>query len=204
MLKKPDRWLKPVLHGLALCPLAWIAFFGVTGGLGANPIEQGLRDLGDWALIVLLVALAVTPLRRLTGWSALARVRRLVGLWAFAYAVLHILTYVGVDQFFDWAAIFSDLVKRTYIMFGMAAFVLLLGLALTSADRARKVLGGRRWKQLHKAVYAAGVLAVIHYVFMVKADLRGPIIYAVILAILLAARRLPLERLRTFLSLQKA
>lgn len=196
---KRRGWLKPLLHLLACLPLVWLAYLGMSGGLGANPIEKITRELGDWALIVLLCALAVTPLRLLSGWNALARVRRLVGLWAFAYAVLHVMSYVGLDQFFDWRAIGADIVKRFYITLGMAGFVILAALALTSVPRLVRALGGKRWAMLHRTVYGAAVLAVLHYFYMVKADWRAPAFYGVAAGVLLVARRLPLRRWRNSL-----
>jgi sulfoxide reductase heme-binding subunit YedZ len=185
------------LHTAALLPLFWLVWLAFTGGLGANAIEKTTRELGDWALIVLLCALAVTPLRHLSGWSPLARVRRLVGLWAFAYATLHTLSYVGLDQFFDWAAIGTDIVKRTYITFGMAAFVILTTLAITSHSRLVKFLGGRCWVVVHRFVYGAIILVILHYLYMVKADLRTPILYGGVAGLLLLLRLLPLRRWAT-------
>jgi sulfoxide reductase heme-binding subunit YedZ len=189
-----QRWLKPLLHLLALLPLLWLIYLGLKGGLGANPIEKITRELGDWALIVLLCALSVTPLRQISGWSALARVRRLVGLWAFAYALLHVAAYVGLDQFFDWRAIGADIIKRFYITLGMAGFVILTILAVTSLPRLVRALGGRRWVMLHRTVYGAVLLGVLHYAYMVKADLRTPVLYGGVALFLLLVRRLPLQR----------
>jgi sulfoxide reductase heme-binding subunit YedZ len=193
-----------LLHFLALLPLFWLVYLGLNGGLGANPIEKITRELGDWALIVLLCALAVTPLRQISGWSALARVRRLVGLWAFAYALLHVAAYVGLDQFFDWRAIGVDIVKRLYITLGMAGFVILSLLAVTSLPRLVRTLGGRRWRMLHRTVYGALVLGVLHYAYMVKADLRTPMLYGAVALILLLARRLPLQRWGKAFAAQRA
>jgi sulfoxide reductase heme-binding subunit YedZ len=159
----------------------------LTHSLGANPIEAVTRGLGDWALRLLLVTLAVTPLRRLTGLGWLLRLRRMLGLFAFFYAVLHVLTYLWLDQFFDWGAILKDVVKRPFITVGFLSFVLLIPLAVTSTHAMMKRLG-RHWQRLHRAVYAIAVLGVLHFWWMVKADVREPALYAAILAVLLGLR----------------
>lgn len=182
------RWLKPGVLGLSLLPLAWLAWRVVADDLGVNPVETLNRTLGDWALRFLLVALAVTPLRRLTGWAALARLRRMMGLLAFFYVCLHLGSYVGIDLFFDWRILWQDVAKRTYITLGMAGFVLLVPLAVTSTDGMVRRLGGRGWRRLHGLVFPAAVLAVAHYWMMVKADIRQPLLYAVVLAVLLGSR----------------
>lgn len=179
---------KPAVFLLCLLPLASLAWRGASGGLGANPVEALVRGLGDWALWMLLAALAVTPLRQVTGWGWIARQRRLVGLFAFAYALLHLLAYAGVDQFFDWRLIAAEIVKRRFILVGMATLLILSALAATSTDEAVRRLGGRRWRKLHRLVYAAGALAVLHHFMMVKADTRPPLIEGGILACLLGWR----------------
>jgi len=186
------RWLKPVVFVASLLPLAWLGWQAAYGSLGVNPVETLNRTLGDWALRFLLLALAVTPLRQWTHWAPLARLRRMMGLFAFFYVCLHLVSYVGVDLFFDWAALWKDVVKRTYITLGMGCFVLLLPLALTSTDGMIRRLGGKTWRKLHKLVFPAAILGVAHFWMMVKADLREPLVYAVILAVLLG------WRLRTF------
>ena len=180
-------WVKGVVFALCLIPLAHLVFGIVTDSLGANPIEAVTRGLGDWALRLLLVTLAVTPLRRLTGQNWIFRLRRMLGLFAFFYASLHMLTYVWLDQFFDWPFILKDIVKRPFITVGFASFVLLIPLAATSTNRMMGRLG-RNWARLHKAVYAIGVLAVLHFWWMVKADVREPALYAGMLAVLLGVR----------------
>ncbi|CAA7623364.1 sulfite oxidase heme-binding subunit YedZ [Magnetospirillum sp. SS-4] len=182
------RALKPLVFALCLLPLAWLAARAMTVGLGANPIEALIRFLGDWALRFLLIALAVTPLRQLSGWSPLARLRRMLGLFAFFYVILHLLAYAGIDQFFDWGAIGRDIAKRTYITIGMAAVLLLLPLALTSTDSMIRRLGGRRWRALHRLVYVIAPLGVTHHWMMVKKDLTEPMMHATILIILLGWR----------------
>ncbi|MGE5547774.1 MAG: sulfite oxidase heme-binding subunit YedZ [Solirubrobacterales bacterium] len=180
--------LKPFVFAAALLPLVWLAWRGGEGSLGINPIETVIRFLGDWALRFLLIALAVTPLRKVSGWAGVARLRRMLGLFAFFYACLHVAAYVGVDQFFDWHAIGKDIVKRRFITVGMATMLILLPLAVTSTNAMVKRLGGRRWRALHRLVYAAGGLAVLHYFMMVKADVRMPMLHAALLAILLGYR----------------
>jgi len=183
------RWIaKPVVFALCLAPLGWLAWLAVTGGLGANPIEATNRFLGDWALRFLLGALCVTPLRELGGWPVLARFRRMIGLFAFAYAVLHLSSYIGVDQFFNWRDIWNDIVKRNYITVGMATFLMLTPLAATSTRGMVKRLGGKRWNKLHKLVYVAGVTACFHFYMMRKGVQLEPIIYGGILLVLLGYR----------------
>ncbi|MDO8607986.1 MAG: protein-methionine-sulfoxide reductase heme-binding subunit MsrQ [Phaeospirillum sp.] len=187
-------WLKPLVFALCLVPLVWLAGRAAIDGLGANPIEALVRFLGDWALRFLLIALAVTPLRRITGWSWLGGLRRMLGLFAFFYVVLHLSSYIGLDQFFDWPAIGREIVKRRYITIGMAAVLLLLPLALTSTDSMVRRLGGRRWRKLHRLVYLIAPLGVAHHWMMVKKDLTEPMIHAAILALLLGWRVLAARR----------
>jgi sulfoxide reductase heme-binding subunit YedZ len=182
------RIAKPALFAAALLPLAWLAWKATSVGLGAHPQEYVNRFLGDWVLRFLLITLAVTPVRSLTGWNALARFRRMLGLYAFFYAFCHVASYVAVDQFFDWVAIGKDIVKRNYITVGMITFAALIPLAATSTDGMVRRLGGPRWKKLHRLAYVAGVAGVFHYYMMVKADVREPLIYAAILAALLGYR----------------
>jgi methionine sulfoxide reductase heme-binding subunit len=181
------RSAKPLVFLLCLLPLAVLAWAAVTDGLGANPVEALIHGTGDWALRFLLLTLAMTPLKRLLGQPWPIRFRRMLGLFAFFYACLHLLTYAWIDQGFDWPGILQDVVKRPYITVGLAAFLLLVPLAVTSTRAMVRRLG-RRWKSLHRAVYAIGVLAVVHFLWLVKADLLEPGIYALILVILLLAR----------------
>ncbi|MFC1672553.1 sulfite oxidase heme-binding subunit YedZ [Pseudomonadota bacterium] len=169
-------------------PLLALVGFAFTGGLGANPIEFINRYLGDWALRALLVALAATPLKILFGWTWALRMRRMLGLWAFAYVTLHITNYVAIDQFFDWQAIGKDIIKRTYMTLGMTAFTILTVLAITSPKRMVKKLGAQTWQRLHRLVYAAGILGCVHYYMMVKADTVPPLLHAGVLAVLLFIR----------------
>ena len=189
------RWVaKPIVFTAALMPLAWIAWtavasgFGPTGPLGANPIEYINRYLGDWAIRFLLMALAVTPVRGITGWTPLIRFRRMIGLFAFFYACLHLSSYIGLDQFFNWREIWGDIVKRNYITVGMVNFVLLASLAATSTKGMIKRLGAKRWINLHKLVYVAGIAACIHFYMMRKGVQLEPIIYAAVCALLLGYR----------------
>ncbi len=182
------RVLKPAVWLLSLAPLAWLGWLAYSGGLTANPIEFLNRYLGDWALRFLLIALAVTPLRGITGWAGFARFRRLLGLFAFFYVVLHLSSYVGLDQYFDWGEIWRDIVKRTYITVGMVGSVLLLALALTSTKGMIKRIGGKNWNRLHKTVYIAAAAGCLHFFMMRKGFQLEPIIYAGICLVLLGYR----------------
>lgn len=180
--------IKAALFALCLVPLALLAWRAYTDNLGANPIEAITRGTGDWTLRFLLITLAVTPLRRLTGAHWLLRLRRMLGLFAFFYAALHFTTYFWLDQFFDLQAIAKDILKRPFITVGFAAFVLLIPLAATSNNAAIRRLGGRKWQSLHRSVYAIAILGVVHYWWLVKKDISEPLLYASILGILLGLR----------------
>lgn len=179
---------KPFVFLACLGPALWLAFGVVNGTLGANPIEAVLRDLGDWALRFLLLGLAISPARRVFGWAWVMRYRRMIGLFAFFYAFMHLSIYIGVDHFFDWATIWKDIVKRPYITIGMGALLTLIPLAVTSPKSMVRKLGGARWKKLHKLVYPIAIAGVVHFFLLVKADVREPLIYAVILGVLLGER----------------
>ncbi len=183
------RWVgfKALAHALALLPLALLVRGVVNDSLGADPVAEITHATGTWALRLLLVGLALTPLRRLLGQTWPIRFRRLVGLYAFFYACLHLATWLVLDLGGFWTQVFDDLVKRPYIMLGFAAWLCLLPLAITSTRGWMRRLG-RRWGQLHRLVYGAGVLAVAHYLWLVKADLREPLVYAAILGLLLGLR----------------
>ncbi len=183
------RLVALLIFAASLVPLLLVAADALRGRLGANPIEAILNRFGYWTLVFVLLALVPTPLQRLSGWTWIAPHRRMIGLFAFFYACLHVGTYVGVDQFFDWRAIVADVVKRKFITIGMLAFALLVPLALTSTDGSVRRLGYARWKRLHRLVYAAAVCGVVHFVWRVKADLREPLLFAAALAVLLAVRR---------------
>jgi len=183
VLRNPKVWIALA----CLLPLLRLIGLGVSGGLGANPIEFITRSTGTWTLVELLVTLSVTPLRRLTGRADLIRYRRMLGLFSFFYACLHFVTYVWLDQFFEPAAIAKDIVKRPFITVGFSAFVLLIPLAATSNYAMMRRLG-RRWQQLHRLVYPIALLGVIHYLWLVKKDMTEPLIYGAVLALLLAMR----------------
>lgn len=182
--------IKPPLFLLCLAPLAWYGWGIQSDTLGANPIEALTRGLGTWALNFLLITLSITPLRKYSGWTWLIRLRRMLGLFVFFYAALHLGTYLWFDQFFDWPAIAKDILKRPFITVGMISFVLLVPLAATSNNFAIRRMGGRRWQELHRSVYAIGILAVLHYAWMVKADLTKPLLYGTVLCGLLGLRGL--------------
>ncbi len=182
-----------LLVGAGLLPAVWLLLRASRGDLGANPIETITHFTGDWALRLLLATLAVTPLRRLSGWSAVIRHRRTLGLLAFFYACLHLSTFVVLDHFFDWNAILADAYKRPYITAGFTAFMCMLPLAITSTRGWIRRLG-RRWTQLHRFVYLSAGAAVLHYWWLVKADVRMPLVYAAVLAALLALRIAAWER----------
>lgn len=180
--------MKLITFVVCLLPLAWLCFLAWQDDLGANPIEYITRETGVWTLRLLLLTLCITPLRKLTSWHALVRLRRMLGLFTFFYAVLHFLTYVWLDQFFDFTGIVMDVYKRPFITVGFAAFVLLIPLAVTSSNAMVRMLGGRRWQALHRTVYAIAILAVTHYLWLVKKDMTRPLIYAAIVLLLLAVR----------------
>jgi len=184
------RVMKAIVFAVALLPLARLVVLTLNDGLGANPIEFLLRSLGTWTLVALLVTLSITPLRWLTGWTWLLRLRRMFGLFAFFYATLHVGVYIGLDQYLDLRAIVADIVKRPYLTFGAVAFVLLIPLAATSFNAAVRWLGARRWQNLHRLVYAIAVAAILHYWYhkLAKNDLQTPAIYAAVLGVLLGAR----------------
>lgn len=183
-----SRVLKPAIFTAALVPLALLVWNGFTDGLGANPVEFITRETGTWGLRFLLITLCVTPLRRITGWQVLARIRRMLGLFAFFYVCLHFLTYIVLDAFFDISYILEDITDRTYITLGFTSFVLLVPLAITSTNAMVRRLGGRNWRRLHKLVYVASAGGVLHFLWQVKADLREPLIYLALLLLLFIAR----------------
>lgn len=180
-------WLKPVIFILCLLPLAWLTFALLTDRLGANPIEALTRETGEWTLRFLLITLCMTPLRRYGGWGWPLRIRRMLGLFAFFYVCVHLTTYLWLDQFFDWQAIGRDILKRPFITVGMLGFVLLVPLAATSTNAMIKRLG-RNWARLHRLVYVIPVLGVLHFWWLVKADVREPFVYALLLGLLLSMR----------------
>ena len=196
------RVVKPVVFAAALVPVVLLVAGAARGNLGANPVETVTHRTGFAALTILMCTLAVTPLQRLLGVGALVTIRRPLGLFAFFYAVLHVLTY-AVDQTYlsglgvSPAAILEDIRERPYITAGFTAFVLLVPLALTSTKGWIKRLGGVRWRRLHRLVYAAAGIAVLHFLWLVKADLRQPLVFVAVLGVLLAVRVVPGMRVRS-------
>ena len=186
---RSPRALRALVFALALVPLARLVVLGALDSLSANPVEFVQRSTGTWALAMLCITLAVTPLRRLFGWSWLVRLRRMLGLFAFFYACLHLLAYAWLDQWFDWNAIVDDVLERPFITVGVVAFVLLIPLAATSTNAMMRRLG-RRWQELHRLVYAIAVLAVLHYWWHKagKNDFSAPLAWALVVAGLLAVR----------------
>jgi sulfoxide reductase heme-binding subunit YedZ len=185
---KDTRFAKLVLLVNGLVPVTLLLWDVYRKQVGANPLEFVTRTTGALTLVFLLISLAVTPLRRITGLNWLVRFRRMLGLFAFFYGSLHLMTYVAFDRFFHFLTIPGDVLKRPFIAIGMTAFFLMLPLAITSSDRMVKRLGGKRWARLHKIVYLAGVLGVLHYYMLVKSDVRLPLTFAFVLALLLGFR----------------
>lgn len=179
---------KVVVFLFALSPALGTAWLALAGGLGANPIDAITDTTGIWALRFVLATLAITPARRLTGWNVLIRFRRMIGLFAFFYGLLHFLTWLVLDQFFAWEFILADIARRPYITAGFTAFVLMIPLAITSTTGWIRRLGGRWWNRLHRLVYATAVLGVIHFLWLVKVVQAEQITYAVIVAVLLGLR----------------
>lgn len=185
--------VKAVVFALALLPLMRLIALGFMDDLGANPVEFVIRSNGTWALTFLMMTLSITPLRKITGMNWLQALRRMLGLYAFFYAVLHFLSYVWLDQWFDWASIVKDVAKHRYVLVGFTGFLCLIPLAVTSTNAMMRRLG-RNWQTLHRLVYVIGVLGVVHYWWLVKKDLTQPLIYAAVLGLLLAYRLLKAER----------
>lgn len=186
------NWIKAVVFAACLIPFARLVILGFGDGLGANPIEYITHSTGWWTLTFLMITLAVTPVRRLFNQPWMLRLRRMLGLYTFFYASLHFITYIWLDQFFDGPEIVKDVIKRPFITFGFAAFVLLIPLATTSTNAMVKRLGARRWQWLHRLVYLIATLGVIHFWWLVKLDVDEPLLFALILAGLLIARLLNL------------
>ena len=185
---KDTRFAKLVLFVNGLVPLTLLLWDVYRKQVGANPLEFVTRTTGTLTLVFLLISLAVTPVRRITGLNWLTRFRRLLGLFAFFYGSLHLMTYVAFDRFFHLRTIPGDVAKRPFIAIGMTAFFLMVPLAITSTDKMVKRLGGKRWVRLHRLVYPCGILGVLHYYMLVKSDVRVPLTFAFILALLLGFR----------------
>jgi sulfoxide reductase heme-binding subunit YedZ len=184
----PLPWLKPAVLTGSLVPMAVIVMRACTNALGPDPIAQALNQLGLVALVFLIAALACTPLKAIFGWTWPMRLRRMLGVLAFFYAFLHVITYTALDQGLDWHVIIDDIVKRKFIFFGFSTFVLLIPLAATSTNSALRRLGYVRWKQLHRLAYLAPALAVLHFTWRVKRDIREPVTYGLVLGVLLTVR----------------
>jgi len=183
-----NKWTKLPVFLLCLVPLGILVWQALTANLGANPVEFIQHATGDWTLRFLVFTLCITPLRKLLKLPDLIRFRRMLGLFAFFYACLHFLTYLGPDQSFDLAAIWKDIAKRPFITVGFAAFVLLIPLAITSTAAWIRRLGGRRWQMLHRAIYLSAICGVIHYYWLVKSAVLRPLTYGAIVAVLLLWR----------------
>jgi sulfoxide reductase heme-binding subunit YedZ len=182
------RRFKPAVFLACLIPLALLGWKAYSAALGANPIEVITRATGDWTIRFLLITLSITPIRKLTGRLWLIRYRRMFGLFAFFYGTLHFLTYIWLDKFFNLHEMLHDIAKRKFITVGFTGFVLLIPLALTSTKGWIRRLGGKRWQTIHRLIYFSAIAGVIHYWWLVKADIRAPLKYGVILAVLLAYR----------------
>jgi sulfoxide reductase heme-binding subunit YedZ len=185
-----SRAAKPLLFLLCGAPLAWLVYAAATNQLGANPAEALIRRLGDWTLRGLWLTLTITPLRELTGLAALARFRRMLGVFSFLYASLHLLAYGWLDMGLEMADIARDIAKRPFILMGFTAWLLMLPLAATSFNKAIKALGAKRWQALHKAVYAVAVIGLMHFIWMRagKNNFAEPAVYGALLALLLGWR----------------
>jgi sulfoxide reductase heme-binding subunit YedZ len=181
-----DRLVSWAVWLACAAPVLWFLVQAFTDGMGANPIQYVLRQLGVWALRFVCITLAMGPLSKLLKAPAIIRYRRRVGLWAFAYVCLHLTTYIAIDQQFDWPTIGKDIAKRPYITIGMAAFAMLIPMAVTSADKLRRKVGPKRWKRLHQAIYLVAPMGAVHYFLLVKADHRPPLVYGAVIAVLLA------------------
>lgn len=185
--KKQMAWIKAGLFVAALVPLARLVVLGFQNDLTANPVEFVTHETGTWALIMLMITLSMTPIRLLSGMTWQIQLRRMTGLFMFFYACLHFVTYVWLDHWFDWMAITKDIAKHPYVLVGFTAFVLSIPLALTS-NKASVVRLRENWKKLHKLVYPIAILGVLHFWWLVKQDIREPLVYALILALLLGLR----------------
>lgn len=185
--KKQIAWIKAGLFILALMPLARLFWLGFHDALSANPVEFVERSTGTWALVCLLVTLSMTPIRLLTGMTWQIQLRRMTGLFMYFYACLHFSTYIWLDHWFFWSEITADIVKHPYVLVGFSAFVLATPLAITS-NRAMMLKLGANWKKLHLLVYPIAILAVLHFWWLVKKDIREPLMYALVLALLLGIR----------------
>jgi methionine sulfoxide reductase heme-binding subunit len=203
-MSKFNRWwvIKPVVFVACLGPAAWatravwLTYKGLDAGLSANPIKDVTEVTGIWTLRFLMITLAITPLRRLTGWTSLTRIRRMFGLFTFFEGFVHLMTYIWLDQFFAFDEIVKDIIKRPFITSGMAGFAFMIPLAITSTKKWIARLGGKRWQKLHRLVYFSGAAGVLHYYFFVKSDIEDPVAYGALLAVLLGFRAWHIVRQR--------
>lgn len=182
------RWLKITVFALCLAPMAVLGWLAYQEDLSANPIEYITHWTGDWTLRFIVATLAITPLRTLLRWPDLVKVRRMLGLFAFFYGCLHFTTYFWLDKFFAWGEIVKDIAKRPFITAGFAAFIVLAPMAITSTAGWIRRLGGKRWQMLHRLIYFSAIAGVVHYYWLVKSDIRKPVFYGSLVAILLAYR----------------
>lgn len=183
-----SKWTKVVVFLACLIPLGIIIWHILNHDFDANPPQLIEHATGDWTIRFLVFTLAVTPLRKILQMPQLIRFRRMIGLFAFFYVCLHFITYIWLDKFFSWSAIWDDLHKRTYIIAGFTGFVLLIPLAITSTAGWIRRLGGKNWQMLHRLIYVSATAGVIHYYWLVKSDVRKPLLYAFLVGILLAWR----------------
>jgi sulfoxide reductase heme-binding subunit YedZ len=196
-----QRWIKIVVFVLCLAPVAYLGWRFYTQDLTANPLEFITHFTGDWTIRLIAATLAITPLRKLLKLPDLIRFRRMIGLYAFFYGSLHFLTYLWFDKLFDFQAILKDVAKRPFITAGFAAFLFMLPLALTSTKGWIRRLGGKRWQLLHRLVYLSGIAAVVHYYWLVKSDVRLPLLYGGIIGVLLLYRLASSIRLKPSLAM---
>jgi methionine sulfoxide reductase heme-binding subunit len=198
----PPRWLRPVVFAASLLPAVWVIgaiasdYFNGTRLLGSNPIKEAEHFTGRWVLRFLMFTLAVTPIRQTFGWNWLQKYRRMLGLFAFSYALIHLSIYFVLDLELKWGDLAEDIIKRPYITIGMAAFAMLIPLAITSTAKMVKRLGGKRWAALHRTIYAIVILGTIHFWMAVKRDITDPLIFALIFAVLLGYRVVAWRRRR--------
>jgi sulfoxide reductase heme-binding subunit YedZ len=183
-----SKWTKTIVFVLCLVPFANLIWAALHDGLGANPIEFITHKTGDWTLIFLVLTLAITPARKLLGLPDLIRFRRMLGLFAFFYVFLHFSTWIGLDHFFNFAAMAHDVIKRPFITAGFTGFALMIPLAITSTAGWIRRLGGKRWRMLHRLVYISAMAGVVHYYWLVKSDVRKPVFYGILVALLLLLR----------------
>jgi len=186
--KRIGWWLSPLAVAVCLIPLGNIGWDAWYGGLSANPIEDIEHRTGAWTLKILLASLAVTPLRRISGWAWLFPLRRTLGLMALAWASLHFLAYVGLDHFFAWADMAEDVLERRYVTVGFLGLLTPSSLGVTSTQRWQRRLGGKKWQRLHRLAYAAALCGCLHFLWLVKKDISEPLLHLAVLAVLLALR----------------